>query len=71
MVIAPANTGRLVIKRTAVTKTAQRKRGRVSTLKETEDRETTIVVKKLMDPRIELIPAKCRLKIAISTLTPE
>lgn len=33
-------------------------------------REQTIVVRKLMLPRIEEMPAKCKLKIAKSTETP-
>jgi hypothetical protein len=29
------------------------------------------VVRKLIEPRIDLTPARCKLKIAISTETPE
>jgi hypothetical protein len=35
------------------------------------DRAHTTVVKKLIEPIMDLTPAKCSLKIAISTDTPE
>lgn len=71
IVIAPAKTGKLVTKRTAVMATAHKNRGIESSLKEKDDRALIIVLKKLIDPKMDLIPAKCRLKIAISTETPE
>jgi len=53
-----------------VIKTDQTNRGIESRVRE-EDRMFMIVVMKLMAPRIEEIPAKCRLKIAKSTEMPE
>jgi len=58
IVIAPAKTGRLVIKRTAVTATAQRNKGKRSNEISLVVREQIIVVKKLILPKIEEIPAK-------------
>jgi hypothetical protein len=69
-VIAPAKTGSLVINKTAVIATDQRKRGRRSRLIIEAIRETKIVVRKLILPMIEEIPAKCRLKMARSTEMP-
>lgn len=71
MVIAPAKTGSLKIRRIAVTDTAHKNKG--IDLKENMllARAHTTVVKKLIEPIIELTPARCRLKIAISTDTPE
>jgi hypothetical protein len=57
-VIAPASTGNLVIKRTAVTEIAQSIRGIRSREIDLEVREQIIVVRKLILPRIEEIPAK-------------
>ena len=68
--IAPAKTGRLVISRIAVITTAQRNKGKRSILILFVVREQTIVVKKLILPKIEEIPAKCKLKIAKSTEMP-
>lgn len=56
--IAPARTGRLVIRRIAVRLVAQRKRGRRSIETTFLVREQTTVVKKLILPKIEEIPAK-------------
>jgi hypothetical protein len=58
IVIAPANTGRLVTNKTAVTANAQIIRGRRSIETIFVVREQIIVVKKLILPRIEEIPAK-------------
>jgi len=66
IVIAPANTGRDNNRRTAVIRTDQTKRGIASSEIE-EDRILKIVVIKLMAPKIEEAPAKCKLKIARST----
>jgi hypothetical protein len=71
IVIAPAKTGRERIKRIAVIATAHRKRGNELILYLYEERAEMIVVRKLMEPKIELTPAKWRLRIAISTDTPE
>lgn len=70
IVIAPANTGRLVIRRIAVKLTAHKKRGKRSIEISFLVREQITVVRKLILPRIEEIPAKWRLKIAKSTETP-
>jgi hypothetical protein len=58
MVIAPAKTGSLVIKRMAVTEIAQSIRGIRSREITLVVREQTIVVRKLILPRMEEIPAK-------------
>ncbi len=68
--IAPANTGRASSKSTAVIKTDQTNNGIESRLI-VEDRMFKIVVMKLMAPKIEEAPAKCKLKIARSTENPE
>jgi len=57
MVIAPANTGSLVTKRIAVILTAHKNNGRESNLKEREERAEITVLKKLIEPRIDLTPA--------------
>lgn len=58
IVIAPAKTGRLKINNTAVILTAHKNKGNLSNEKVLVAREVTIVVKKLIDPKIDLIPAK-------------
>lgn len=70
MVIAPAKTGRERRRSTAVISTDQAKSGTVSKVIE-EDRMFKIVVIKLMAPRIEEAPARCKLKMAKSTEIPE
>lgn len=70
IVIAPARTGNLVIRRIAVTATAQRNRGKRSKEILLVVREQIIVVRKLILPKIEEIPDKCSLKIAKSTEIP-
>jgi hypothetical protein len=69
--MAPAKTGSLVISNTAVTANAQSIRGRRSRETNLVVREQIIVVRKLILPRIEEIPARCNLKIAKSTEIPE
>lgn len=71
IVIAPAKTGKLVINKTAVTEIAQSIKGIRSNEIALVVREQMIVVKKLILPKIEEIPAKCNLKIAKSTEIPE
>jgi len=71
IVIAPANTGRLVIKRIAVIESAHKKRGRRSKEIILVVREQIIVERKLILPKIDETPAKCSLKIAKSTEIPE
>jgi hypothetical protein len=58
MVIAPARTGSLVTKRTAVTERAQSIRGIRSREITLVVREQMIVVRKLILPRMEEIPAR-------------
>jgi hypothetical protein len=70
MVIAPANTGRDRSNSTAVISTDQTNNGIESNVIE-EERIFTIVVMKLIAPKIEEAPAKCKLKIARSTEIPE
>jgi hypothetical protein len=70
-VIAPARTGNLVISKTEVTEKAHNMRGIRSREIALAVREQTTVVKKLILPKMEEIPAKCNLKIAKSTEIPE
>jgi len=70
IVIAPASTGKESSSRIAVINTDQTKSGMESSLIE-EDRMFMMVVIKLMAPRIEEAPARCRLKIAKSIENPE
>jgi len=69
IVIAPAKTGNLVTNKIAVTK-AQSIKGIRSKEIILVVREQIIVVKKLILPKIEEIPAICKLKIAKSTEIP-
>jgi hypothetical protein len=69
--MAPAKTGREVINRREVTARAHSIRGRRSIERTFVVREQIIVVKKLIEPRIEEIPAMWREKIAKSTEIPE
>lgn len=71
IVIAPASTGNLVINSTDVTMNAHNIKGNLPNLKFLLSRAQIIVDKKFTAPMIEEIPAKCREKIARSTLTPE
>lgn len=70
MVIAPANTGRDRSRRVAVRRMDQTNNG-VDLRLIPSIRIFIIVVMKLMAPKIDLTPAKCSLKIAKSTETPE
>ena len=70
IVIAPASTGRLVTSRKAVIRTAHKKRGSTPSWWSDLERARKIVLRKLIDPKIELAPATCREKIAKSTLAP-
>lgn len=67
IVIPPAKTGKLRTKRKAVTQTLIRKRGILNQLKAAAFR-LFIVHKKLIDPAMDLNPAKCNLKMTKSTL---
>jgi hypothetical protein len=69
-VIAPASTGSDNKRRTAVTKTDQINRGKLSNLMKLEPMFKIVEIK-LIAPKIEEIPAKCKLKIAESTEKPE
>lgn len=68
--MAPASTGRDSNKSTVVTKMDQIKRGIQSNLIN-PDFIFKIVEMKFTDPKIEEMPAKCKLKIAKSTENPE
>ena len=70
IVIAPAKTGSDSRSSTAVMKIAQQNSGSLCRVIP-GCRMFNIVVIKFMAPSIELIPAKCRLKIAKSTEPPE
>lgn len=71
IVMAPASTGNLRINSTAVTARAHNIRGIRSKEMTLVVREHRIVVRKLILPKMEEIPAKCNLKIAKSTEIPE
>jgi hypothetical protein len=66
-VIPPAKTGSLKTRRKAVTHTLTKNKGILNHLNEGVFK-LFIVQRKLIDPAIELTPAKCNLKIIISTL---
>lgn len=70
MVIAPAKTGRDRRSKIAVINTDHTNRGIESKVKE-EERIFIIVVMKLIAPKIEEAPARCKLKIARSIEIPE
>jgi len=70
IVIAPANTGKDNNNNTAVIKTAQTNKGILWKVIPGK-RMLQIVVIKLAAPKIDEIPAKCKLKIAKSTEPPE
>jgi hypothetical protein len=71
IVIAPARTGKVVTSKKAVTPKDQIIKGSRSMLTILVVREQIIVVIKLILPKIEEIPAMCKLKIAKSTEIPE
>jgi len=58
IVIPPARTGRLKTSKTAVIATAHKNNGSMSKVNLEEERAQTIVVIKLIEPKIELTPAK-------------
>ena len=68
--IAPANTGKDKINKKAVISTAQTNNGNLCIVNPGA-LILKIVVIKFMAPKIEEIPAKCKLKIAKSTDPPE
>lgn len=68
--MAPARTGRDSSNKIAVIKTDQTNRG-IESKETAAERMFIIVVIKLIAPRMEEAPAKCRLKIARSTEIPE
>jgi hypothetical protein len=70
IVIAPAKTGRDKSNKKAVINTDQTKRGK-RCISNPGERILKIVVIKLIAPRIEDIPAKCKLNIAKSTAAEE
>ena len=70
MVIAPARTGSDKSSRIAVIKTAQTNSGSLWNGK-LSVRIFTIVQIKLIAPKIDAAPDKCKLKIAKSTAPPE
>lgn len=70
IVIAPANTGSDNSRRTAVIRTDHTNNG-IESSDIDADRIFIIVVMKLIAPRIDEAPAKCKLKIARSTEIPE
>lgn len=70
MVIAPAKTGKERSNKIAVMKTDQTNNG-VRSQDIPGERILIIVVIKLIAPKIELTPAKCKLKIVKSTEAPE
>jgi hypothetical protein len=70
IVIAPAKTGRESKSRKAVIKTAQTNKGVLWAVIPGQ-RIFKIVTIKFIAPKIEEIPAKCKLKIAKSTAPPE
>jgi len=70
IVIAPANTGKDNNNKKAVIKTDQTNKGKVCIFIPGL-RILKIVVMKLIAPKIDDAPAKCKLKIAKSTAGPE
>jgi len=70
IVIAPASTGKDSSNKIAVIKTDHTNNGIESMVKE-EERIFMIVVIKLIAPKMEEAPARCRLKIAKSIEVPE
>jgi hypothetical protein len=63
----PAKTGNLKTSKNAVTQTLTRNRGILNHLSEGVFK-LFMVHKKLIEPAIDLTPARCNLKIIISTL---
>ena len=69
MVIAPAKTGKDNNNKIAVKRTLQMNSG-ICMMELPSFRMLTIVVMKLIEPRILLTPARCREKMLISTALP-
>lgn len=69
IVMAPAKTGRETNNRTVVTTRDQTNSGMRSPVMPCL-RVVRAVTKKLIEPRIELAPARCKEKMAISTAGP-
>ena len=67
--MAPASTGRESKRRKAVSSTDQEKRGMISRVRP-EPRIFAMVVIKLIEPRIEEMPARCSEKMPKSTAAP-
>jgi len=65
-VIPPAKTGNLKTNKKAVTQTLIKNSGILNHLKD-EFFKLFIVHRKLIDPAIDLTPAKCKLKMTMST----
>jgi hypothetical protein len=70
IVIAPANTGNDNNNKKAVTKIAQTNKGILCIFNPGVLIFITVVIK-LIEPKIDDVPAKCKLKIAKSTEPPE
>lgn len=70
IVIAPASTGKDRRSKTAVINTDQGNIGIWSNIKPVTRRFITVVIK-LTAPRMDEIPARWRLRMAVSTLLPE
>jgi len=70
MVIPPVNTGKDNSNNTAVINTAHTNNGNLCIVIPGALMFKMVVIK-LLAPNIELIPAKCKLKIAKSTAPPE
>lgn len=69
MVMAPASTGRERSSKIAVIRVAQVNRG--SVWRDSPGaRMLAVVTKKLIAPKVLLIPARCKAKIAMSTAAP-
>jgi len=71
IVMAVAKTGSLSRRRIAVIRILHTNRGMWNSVIELLVRVNKIVTRKLIAPMIDLAPARCRLKIARSTPTPE
>jgi len=70
IVMAPANTGRVKRSKTVVMITDHTNRG-IRSSRIPFHRILIIVVMKLIDPKMEAAPAKCKAKMARSTEGPE
>ena len=69
IVMAPANTGKEITSKIVVNRTLQINKGNRS--KDIKEFRIFIIVEiKLIDPKIDLAPAKCKEKIAKSTANP-